>query len=354
MTRALPPPPRTAPATALARFWPAAALAAALVLPAVAQGACFGMNILDTLPAEERAAIAAAADRVPYPSGNLWRASRDGQSLTLVGTYHLDDPRHQPIVDALAPAIAAAPVLLVEAGPEEERQLMEHMGSDPSFLTITEGPTLLQMLPPELWEQLKVALSERGIPGFMAAKFQPWYVMVILSIPPCAMDMTAEPKGLDGMLIDTATAAGVPVRALEPYDTIFSLFDALGGQDQIALIEQTLALEPASTDFSITLADAYFDGENRVLWELMRHQSLQMPGYAPEQVDADMAVLEKVLLDDRNIAWIDGIEAAAAEGPAVVAFGALHLSGEKGVLNLLAQRGWTLEPLPWPYPPALP
>jgi hypothetical protein len=324
------------------------------VLTGPAGAACYGMNILDTLPAKERAAIEAAAERVPFPSGNLWRATRDGQSLTLVGTYHLDDPRHQPIVDALAPAIAAAPVLLVEAGPEEERQLLAHMGRDPSFMTITEGPTLLEMLPPDLWEQMKIALAERGIPGFMAAKFQPWYVMVLLSIPPCAMDLTAEPKGLDGMLIDTATAAGVPVRALEPYDTIFSLFDALGGQDQVALIEQSLALEPASTDFSITLADAYFDGENRVMWELMRHQSLEMPGYTPEQVEADMAVLEKVLLDDRNIAWIDGIEAAAAEGPAVVAFGALHLPGERGVLNLLAQRGWALEPLPWPYPPAAP
>ena len=27
------------------------------------------------------------------------------------------------------------------------------------------------------------------------------------------------------MLIDAALAAGVPVRALEPYDTIFKLFD---------------------------------------------------------------------------------------------------------------------------------
>jgi uncharacterized protein YbaP (TraB family) len=249
-------------------------------------------------------------------------------------------------VDRLAPLIVAAPVLLVEAGPEEERQLMDHMGRDPSIMLITEGPTLMELLPADLWDQLRQSLAARGIPGFMAAKFQPWYVMVLLSIPPCALDPMAEPKGLDGMLIDTAAAAAVPVRALEPYDTIFSLFGALQGQDMVAMIEQSLALEPESTDFSITLADAYFDGENWLMWELMRHQSYRVPGYSREQVDADMKVLEDVLMTQRNIAWIPAIEAAAAEGPAVAAFGALHLPGETGVLNLLAARGWTLAPLP--------
>jgi uncharacterized protein YbaP (TraB family) len=42
------------------------------------------------------------------------------------------------------------------------------------------------------------------------------------------------------------------------------------------------------------------------------------------------------------------IEEAASAGPLVVAFGALHLSGEDGVLNLLAKSGWTIEPLALP------
>lgn len=339
------PPFPTAARAALAAL---AALALTLLMPLRAAADCYGMNILDTLPAAESAALREAAARVPFPSGTFWQASRDGRTLTIVGTYHLDDPRHQATVDRLAPLVAAAPVLLVEAGPEEERQLLDHMGRDPSLLTITEGPTLLEQLPPDLWARLGESLSARGIPAFMAAKFQPWYVMVLLSVPPCAMDIAAEPKGLDGLLIDTATAAGVPVRALEPYDTIFTLFDAMAGQDQVAMIEQSLAMEPIANDFSVTLADAYFDGETWLMWELMRHQSYRMPGQTREQVDADMAVLEEVLMARRNEAWIAGIEAAAAEGPAVVAFGALHLPGDRGVLNLLAARGWKITPLPLP------
>ena len=46
----------------------------------------------------------------------------------------------------------------------------------------------------------------------------------------------------------------------------------------------------------------------------------------------------------RNRAWLPVIEAQAAKGQLVVAFGALHLPGETGVLNLLAQNGWKISP----------
>jgi len=39
------------------------------------------------------------------------------------------------------------------------------------------------------------------------------------------------------------------------------------------------------------------------------------------------------------------IEAALADGPVVAAFGALHLSGEDGVLALLQGAGFSLERL---------
>lgn len=326
-------------------------LAVALALAGIASPAaaeCFGMNILDTMPAEERTAIQAAAASVPYPSGNHWTASKGDARLTILGTYHLDDPRHAPVVAAATPLVASASALLVEGGPDEEKALKDLMARDPSVMMITTGPTLLESLPEDTWTRLSEAMSERGIPPFMAAKFKPWYITVLLSLPPCAMESMAQPKGLDGQLIDAALAADVPIKALEPFDTVFSLFGSFTPQEQVEMIEQSLVLEPAIADFSTTLADAYFDGENRLMWELMRHESYAMPGYTREQVDAELARMEDVLMVQRNRAWIPVIEEAAKAGPLVVAFGALHLSGEEGVLNLLARNGWTIEPLALP------
>jgi hypothetical protein len=323
-----------------------ASLAAALGLAAAPLAAeCNGQNLFTDMPADRMAEIRAATDAVPFPSGNYWRATRGDEVITLVGTYHFDDMRHYPALDVITPEITAATTVLVEAGPDEEQKLLDLMASDPSTIMITEGPTLIERLPPDLWEGLSNALSARGIPGFMAAKMQPWYAVMMLSLPPCAIAQMVDPKGLDGLVIETAEAAGVPVRGLEPYDTVFTLFGAMTEEDFESMLHSTLAIEDQAEDYFATLADSYFAGESRLIWEFLRFVSYDIPGYTREEVDAEYARMEDLMMNTRNRAWIPVLTEAAAEGPVFAAFGALHLSGEAGVLNLLQEAGFTLEQL---------
>lgn len=316
-----------------------------LVLAQPAAAACAGKNLFDTYPPDRLAEIRAAADAVPYPTGNFWRATRGDEVITIAGTYHFTDPRHGPNIAALTPLIKAASTVVVEAGPKEEKALKDLIAREPSRLMITEGPTLYQQLPPDLWSSLAKAMSDRGIPGFMAAKFRPWYVVAVLAVPPCAMAAAVEPKGLDSLVIDAATAAAVPIRALEPFDTIFRIFDGMSEAELIGMLESTLLFEDRSEDYAATLADSYFAGEGRMIWEFMRFESYDMPGYTRDQVDAEFARMEASLMNMRNQAWIPVLTDAAAAGPVFTAFGALHLSGEEGVLNLLKAEGFTLEEL---------
>lgn len=324
------------------------ALLALILLPAAALAECQGQDLIAALPAQARADLRAAADSYPFARGNLWQARKGSQVIHLVGTYHFDDPRHDATLGVLAPLLAEATALLVEAGPEEEAALKARMASDPSAMLITTGPTLPEALAPADWSRLKEAMGARGIPGFVAAKFRPWYISMMLSIPPCAMAEAATSRGLDGQLIDLASARGVPVRALEPFDTVLGIFDTLTPQDQIDMITTALASEDRADDMAATLADGYFAGDSRLIWEFNRLVALEEPGASPEKVAADMAEMDRALMANRNRRWIPVIEAAAGQGPALVAFGALHLSGEAGVLNLLAQDGWHLTRLPLP------
>lgn len=307
---------------------------------------CVGQNLFDQMDAARRAEIQAAADAVPFASGNFWRATRGDQVITLAGTYHFDDARHAPNLAALTPAITGATTVLVEAGPEEEKALTALLARDPSKMVITSGPTLAQELPPDVWGPLAEAMAARGIPGFMAAKFKPWYVLTLLSIPPCAMaEMTQKPKGLDGAVIDTALAAGVPVKGLEPFDTLFTIFDGMTQAELTEMLVSTLAIEDVSEDYFTTLVDSYFAGESRAAWELMRFVSYDLPGYTHAQIDAEFARMEELVAASRNRAWIPVLTDAAAKGPVFAAFGALHLSGQDGVLNLLQKDGFTVEEL---------
>lgn len=331
----------------MSRLVTAALILFGLALSGPLSAQCAGQDLFETMDPARRAEVEAAAAAVPFATGNFWRATRGDEVITIAGTYHFDDPRHAPNLAALTPHITSATTVLVEAGPEEEKSLMALIAKDPSVMVITTGPTLNQQLPPEIWDPLSDALSDRGIPPFMAAKFQPWYVLTLLSIPPCAMaNMTEKPKGLDGAVIDTALAAGVPVRGLEPYDTLFTIFDGMTPEELTEMLVSTLAIEAKNEDYFTTLVDSYFAGESRKAWELMRFAGYDMPGYTRDQIDADFARMEELVAASRNRAWIPVLTDAAAQGPVFTAFGALHLSGEDGVLNLLQKAGYTLEELP--------
>jgi uncharacterized protein YbaP (TraB family) len=328
------------------RLFPAVLLS--FLFAAGADAACVGRDMIADLPQADRQALQAATDAVPYPSGNRWRATKGDQVVDLVGTYHLDDPRLAPMLAATLPALDKATALLVEAGPEEEKALKDRIAREPSLVVITDGPTLPEALPPEIWDRLSQAMADRGIPGFMAAKFRPWYLSMMLSIPTCAMSEMGAANGLDKQLIDAAKAHGTPVQALEPYDTVFHIFDSLSEADQLSMVTSALAMEEDAEDMSATLAAQYFAGENRLIWEFMRAETLKLPGYTPERVAQEFGTMEEVMINARNRAWIPVIDAAAAKGPVLAAFGALHLGGDQGVLNLLAQDGWTITRLDGP------
>ncbi len=316
-----------------------------LGLTAFAQAQCDGKNLLKKLSPDAMAALDAAVATHPFAKGNFWHAQKGAAQLYIVGTYHMEDPRHKAAMARLKPLLPKVTRLLVEAGPDEQAALKTAMTDNPDLMLITSGPSLLEQFSPEEWQVLAAAMQARGIAPFIAAKFDPWYVSLLLAVPPCAVGEIANANGLDHRLITAATLRGLPVQALEPYDTLLQLFADLGPEEQLEMIRSALQIEGQAADYAVTLSDSYFAGDSRRAWDFMRLQSQQMPGYDPARADVEYARMEDLLLTRRNKAWIPVIDAASVEGPVMVAFGALHLSGKSGVLNLLAQDGWVVEPL---------
>lgn len=311
--------------------------------PAAAQ--CVGENLIAALPEAERTALYDAAHAAPFATGNLWQATRGDETLILTGTFHLDDPRHDAYQARLLPLLATAKTLLVEAGPEEEKALQQVLMTDSSAMIAPQGSGLKAALAPAEWDALADALLQRAIPSSLAEMLRPWFVSMMLSIPPCALQTAATGAGLDKRLIAAATEQGIAIKALEPFDTALKLFDGLTMDEQLTMIRNALVVEQQSDDFLTTTAEAFFAGESRLIWEFSRRLAYDIPGSTPAQVDHDFAKAEQALMADRNRAWITEIEAALQNGPAFAAFGALHLSGTEGVLALLQDRGFEVVPL---------
>jgi uncharacterized protein YbaP (TraB family) len=313
-------------------------------LPAVAL--CTGDSLLDRLTPAERARLDTVAAATPFAEGLFWTATRGDTTLTLIGTMHIHDPRHDALRDTVAAAVRGADLVLVEATPQEEAEMQAAMAADPGIMLITEGPTLIDQLDAATWAQISEALLARQIPPFMAAKFQPWFLMLNLSVPPCAMpDLAAGKRGLDHIIMDIAAQAQVPLQPLEPWETLIEVFATGTPAEQIDLLRMGLLPPEIEAEVFVALLDGYFAGRVAEVWELSHIALDYVPGLDPAEAEVMFAETEALLLTGRNKAWIPVIKAAAdGRGQVVVAVGAAHLPGDAGVLRLLEAEGWTVSP----------
>ncbi len=313
------------------------------------QAACSGTDLLAQMNAQDREALYAAADAQPNARGLLWRAERGDEVIHIMGTLHTADPRHEENMTTLAPLIARANTVLLEMGDGDEKRLQAKMAREPGLAFIIDGPTLPERLSPTEWDQLRAAMIDRGVPGFMAAKMKPWMAMLTLGMSACVFRETSQGKrGLDQMIIERANTLGNPAQALEDYDTSMFLFTDYADAEVMDMLRLTLALEDVDPDAQYsTLVEAYFREDVRVIWEFGIAQTLASPqGMNEAQILAEYARLEDTMMTQRNLAWMDRIFTASATGEVFVAAGALHLPGEFGVLNLLQQAGFSLTRVP--------
>ncbi len=317
-----------------------------LATPVAAQ--CVGGSYLDAMSDAQRDALATAVDAMPYAEGLTYHATRGDDRLTIIGTMHIYDPRLEIVRTRVAADVQSAELVLLEATAQEEQQLRDLITRDPSLIFIVDGPNLPELLEEYVWQQLMEAAGQRNIPSFMAAKMQPWYLSLMLAVPDCAMEaMLAGAVGLDKMIAADATAAGVPVAALEPFDTLFGLFDDASFEEQIDMLRINMLAPDLQSQMFVAMLDRYFAEDVGRLWEMGRIAMQDVPMTDTAEAEAMFAEMEEALLHTRNRNWIPVITAATeAHDNIVVAVGAGHLIGELGVLQLLENEGWTLSRFP--------
>ncbi len=307
---------------------------------AVAQ-ICGTINLTDTFSAAETARLDALVAPHPYGEGLIWQAEKGESRVVVVGTLHIPDRRFDAIVDRLRPEIAASDVLILETTLEDEAEMATLAAERPEMFFLTSGPSLIDLLGPEDWAQLEADLSQLGIPGAVAAKFQPWYASLILAVPTCAMSaLQAGEKGLDRRLEEAAAEAGVDAKSLEGAEEVLEIFAGETIEDQLEGLRITLGTQDPENANTSTLVEMYFDEQTRASWEVSRIL-IDRRGIPDGQAMFDD--VETSLLIGRNQAWEAVMPDLIAGGDAVIAVGAAHLSGESGVLRALERAGYEVE-----------
>ncbi len=318
------------------------ALAAATLacLPDKALALCEGTDLMADLTQAEAAELATRVAATPYPSGLLWRAQKGDTGITIFGTYHFRHDLTAAHLAALTPLIDHAGIVYLETGGDDMDQAKRAMASEPELMFITQGPTLIDQLGPEDWQTYSEAMADRAIPGFMAAKFKPFFGSMLLSLGPCVIRSgLMDQPGIDVLINNHAAEKA---QSLEDWRTMLGMIDNMPQDEQIEMLRASFAYIDQADDLTHTLLQRYLDQDIARLWEYMKMESLKA-GFTAEE----FAIMEKPLLQDRNRAWSQKLVAEIGGKEAFVAVGAGHLPGEAGLLNLLAEQGFEVKRLPF-------
>lgn len=306
---------------------------------------CDGTDLIAALPATDRQALSERANATAYAKGLLWQADKGDTRLTFFGTYHFEHERTTAHLSALKPLIDQADAIYLEVSNADQSQLQRELADDPSIMFITEGDTLPDLLGEEDWQRLSTEMQARAIPGFMAAKFKPFWAAMMLGIGPCeARNAAVKENGIDKQIGDYAASIGNESRSLEDFRTLLTLFDSFPQDEQLDMIRLLFAWSGNADDMAYTLRQRYLAQEIALIWEFSRLISLEFGG--PDAA-AEFALFEEQLLIKRNRDWVDVLLRDATGKNVFLAVGAAHLPGEHGVLRLLENEGYIISQRPF-------
>jgi uncharacterized protein len=279
-------------------------------------------SIQRTAPPDKSADVAPVATGTPTPVKPLfWSAEKDGKTTYLLGTIHLG-------VDAKAQLPSPVWEKLVAA----KSFAMETDLSDPAVrkLPFRDGGTLHEDLGDDYWHKLEAALTPGG--ARQIDRLKPVVAVSQLSLRGLPPTPT-----MDSVLLARAQKDGKEIVYLEP------------ASREAAILEKWMnarALKEMLDDLADTdqltkdMLAAYVGGDDAKMLALSEreHVAFKRHGHG----DAEWAQEMDDILYDRNASWIEPIEKLHGAGGGFVAVGALHLIGDKSVLQLLEKRGFKI------------
>jgi uncharacterized protein YbaP (TraB family) len=257
----------------------------------------------------------------------------------LFGTFHDTGIARLPLERNVEQALAAARLMLVELTGDEQARLQARVAGDPGFVLGAGATGLIGQLTAAERAVLERKLAANGLTLALAEKLRPWMLFSLLAIPQCMLrEMQRGQPVLDTLLMSKAAGAGVPVAGLETYEQALGGFAAIPAATMNMVLLEGLRSIAREEDFRRTSVGLYLAGEIAAIWEFSVRNTAETIGMARSR--AIYTQFGAALIETRNRAWMGVLAPQLDLGGVFAAFGALHLPGEAGVVELLRARGF--------------
>jgi uncharacterized protein len=263
----------------------------------------------------------------------LWRIS--GKNLAkpsyIFGTMHMICADDIELSDSLKDAIKNSDKVYLELDMDDMWQMMSAM----MHMNMKGDTTLSDLLSPEDYKKVKAYFKEHSsmIPFSLMEKYKPLLVESMIMEQSSACDNMIV---IEKLVMDEAKQNDKEIKGLETFDYQLGIFDKIPYKMQAQqLVKMVNDADSGKTDD---------EKEIKVLTEAYRKQEINKMDELTKS-DPGIGEFTDILLYDRNANWSKKLQELMHNNSLVVAVGAGHLPGKKGVLNLLREAGYTVEPV---------
>ena len=263
-----------------------------------------------------------------FTGSMLWEISGNGltEPSYILGTIHLIEQDKFIVKPAVDSAFQLADKVFFEIKLDD----MSIMTTMQHWSTFTNGKTLHNYCTEAEYELMSKFFKDSMHLNLADYANQKPFVLNQMLLP---LMMKEQMASFEIHFLQKAMMQQKPISGLETISDQLNIFDSIPYEKQIDWLVESINKPDEGKNIMDSMSYYYNNGNLDGLSDVIINGSNEIKEY------------RNLLLDNRNNNWIPVIEKAMAENVCFFAMGAGHLTGNQGVLELLAKQGYTIKPL---------
>jgi uncharacterized protein YbaP (TraB family) len=262
----------------------------------------------------------------------LWKVQSEGNTVYVLGSLHMLRQQDYPLNKSIDDAFIKSDILAVEANMNDVANLDLQTLMEKALYP--ENETLEDHVSQETYVSIKKETERLGLPLMLVDRQKPWFLALSLT----SMELLSlgfNPSyGIDMHFMNKASGKKKIVE-LESLKYQIDLLSDLSDDEQESFLLYTLKDLHVLKQELHAMIDAWKRGDPEALESIMKKSTAG---------DIDMSTVYEKLITERNRNMVAKIEGYLEEDETYfVIIGAGHLVGEKGIIEMLKDRGYTVK-----------
>jgi len=277
-------------------------------------------------------------NKQPYTEGIFWQVSKNGEVLGhIYGTIHMNDEKVTKLDKKVMDIFDKSVGYSIEAFPSSHLWNPYHGFENIKSKMMFEDKTLADVAGEKTANDVFQILTKNGVNEKYATKIKPWAAMFSIA----AKSKHSGPI-VDHKLLDLASIQEKEIYQIESPEELLAAFYAMPMDSQVELLKSKIKHFPKIQEALDGMVSAYMNEDLQGLMDastsFVDKTDYNKNKHLQVYLKHSVYIRNIVMAHYMNLPFLYGLDRYKGQGGTFVCVGALHLLGEKGVLNLLEKQ----------------